>query len=269
MKIIFIGAGNMANALIGGILKRGIPSSNLHAIDPLANARVRLEKRYLVQTSETIDSTIVNYDVIIIAVKPQMIKIVSESLAPWLSAQLIISVAAGIRAADISNWLNRYPRVVRAMPNTSALIGIGVTGLTALQGVGDADRYLAEQVFRMVGKIVWCEDESKMDAVTAISGSGPAYVFYFIAAMQRAACELGLNDKQASDLVLTTFSGAAQLATQSDESSGTLLERVVSESGTTIAALKSFEADSISAAIVRGVLAAHTQAIQIGATFRK
>ncbi|WP_225721516.1 pyrroline-5-carboxylate reductase [Candidatus Vallotiella sp. (ex Adelges kitamiensis)] len=269
MKIIFIGAGNMAGALIGGLLKRGIPSDDLYAIDPSSDARARLEKRYSIQSSETMDGTLNEYDVIIIAVKPQVMKTAIEPLAPWLRAQLIISVAAGIRAVDISRWLNGYPRVVRAMPNTLALLGIGVTGLAALRSVDNDDRTLAEQVLRAVGDIVWCEDESKIDAVTAISGSGPAYVFYFIQAMQRAAHELGLDEKQTHTLVFTTFSGAIQLAAQSDESSSALLERVVSEGGTTVAALDSFETDSISTAIVRGVLAAHARAIYISDTFGK
>ncbi|CAG7599979.1 pyrroline-5-carboxylate reductase [Candidatus Vallotia tarda] len=269
MKIIFIGAGNIASALIGGLLRQGISSDDLHAIDPSAGARKRLNKRYPIETSKAASSIVENYDALILAVKPQVMKKAIEPLAPWLSTQLIISVAAGIRLADISRWLNGYSHVVRAMPNIPALVGVGATGLVSLHSADDADQALAERVLRVVGEIIWCEDESQIDAVTAISGSGPAYVFYFIEAMRNAACELGLNDKQARALVLSTFSGAIQLAAQSDEFSGILLERVVSEGGTTAAALQSFEADNINKAISRGVSAAYTRAIQIGVTFGK
>ncbi|CBW73949.1 Pyrroline-5-carboxylate reductase (EC 1.5.1.2) [Mycetohabitans rhizoxinica HKI 454] len=269
MKIAFIGAGNMAAALIGGLLKRGIPAADLYAIDPSADARARLTQQHPIRTGEAADASLGDYDAIVIAVKPQVMKAVVESLVPWLRAQLIISIAAGIRAADIAHWLNGYQRVIRTMPNTPALIGSGVTGLAALHGVDDAGRALAERVLRAVGEVVWCDDESKIDAVTAISGSGPAYVFYFIEALQRAARELGLDDEQARALALATFTGAAQLAAQSGEPASVLRERVTSKGGTTAAALESFEADGIGAAIVRGALAAHARAIQMGDAFGK
>ncbi len=156
--------------------------------------------------------------------------------------QLVISIVAGIRAADLSRWLGGYTRIVRTMPNTPALIGMGVTGLAALPGVDDAAKALASKVLEAVGATVWFDDEAKIDAVTAISGSGPAYVFYFIEAMQEAARQLGMDEEQGRALAVATFTGAAQLAAQSGEPASVLRERVTSKGGTTAAALASFDA---------------------------
>jgi pyrroline-5-carboxylate reductase len=267
MKIAFIGGGNMAAALIGGLVKRGIAPADLYALDPSEEARTRLERQHRVRVGSAPDATLSDYDAIVIAVKPQVMKRAVESLAPWLRAQLIISIAAGIRGADIARWLNGYKRIVRTMPNTPALIGMGVTGVAALPGVDDAGRSLAERVLHAVGDVVWCDDEAKIDAVTAISGSGPAYVFYFIEAMERAAQELGLDAAQGRALAVATFTGAAQLAAQSGEPASVLRERVTSKGGTTAAALASFDADRLSDAIVRGVLAADARARQMGDEF--
>lgn len=267
MKIAFIGAGNMAASLIGGLIRRGIAATDLYAIDPCSHARTRVAQQHPIRTGASADASLGDYDAIVIAVKPQAIKAVVESLVPWLRAQLIISIAAGVRGADITRWLNGYPRVVRTMPNTPALIGMGMTGMAALPGVDDAGRALAERVLRAVGDVVWCKDESEIDAVTAISGSGPAYVFYFIEALQRAACGLGLDDEQARALAIATFTGAAQLAAQSGEAASVLRERVTSKGGTTAAALESFEAHGVAAAIIRGALAAHARAIEMGEAF--
>ncbi|HLX03548.1 MAG TPA: pyrroline-5-carboxylate reductase, partial [Trinickia sp.] len=181
-----------------------------------------------------------------------------------LSTQLVISIAAGIRAADLSRWLGGYARIVRTMPNTPALVGMGVTGLAALAEVDQAGRALASQVLGAVGETVWFDDESKIDAVTAISGSGPAYVFYFIEALQEAARQLGMDEAQGRALAVATFTGAAQLAAQSGEPASVLRERVTSKGGTTAAALASFDAQSVKDAIVRGVLAAEARAKQMG-----
>lgn len=267
MKIAFIGGGNMAAALIGGLVKRGVAPADLYAIDPSEQARDRLRQQHGVRTGAAPDAALGDYDAIVIAVKPQVMKTVVESIVPWLRTQLIISIAAGIRGADIARWLNGYKRIVRTMPNTPALIGMGVTGLAALPDVDDAGRALAERVLRAVGEVVWCDDEAKIDAVTAVSGSGPAYVFYFVEALQRAAQELGLDAEQARALAVATFTGAAQLAAQSGEPASVLRERVTSKGGTTAAALASFDADRISDAIVRGVLAAHARANQMGDEF--
>jgi pyrroline-5-carboxylate reductase len=264
MKIAFLGGGNMAAALIGGLIKRGTPSQDVFAIDVDGNARTRLETQFGIQTADAADDRLNAYDAIVIAVKPQVMKSVTTSLSPHLSKQLVVSIAAGIRGADLSRWLGGYSRIVRAMPNTPALIGMGVTGLAALAGVDEAGRTLASNVLGAVGETVWFDDETKIDAVTAISGSGPAYVFYFIEALQEAARRLGLSDDQGRALALSTFAGAAQLAVQSNEPASVLRERVTSKGGTTAAALASFDARSVKEAIIAGVLAADARAKEMG-----
>ena len=264
MKIAFIGGGNMAAALIGGLIKRGVAPLDLYAIDVSEEARARTAQQFGVKTGAAADAALAGYDAIVLAVKPQVLKSVSEALAPHLSTQLVISIAAGIRAADLSRWLGGYARIVRTMPNTPALVGMGVTGLAALAGVDEAGRSLASQVLGAVGETVWFDDESKIDAVTAISGSGPAYVFYFIEAMQEAARQLGMDEAQGRALAVATFTGAAQLAAQSGEPASVLRERVTSKGGTTAAALASFDAQGVKDAIVRGVLAADARAKEMG-----
>ncbi|MCO8611997.1 pyrroline-5-carboxylate reductase [Burkholderia multivorans] len=264
MKIAFIGGGNMAAALIGGLVKRGVAADGLYAIDVNEDVRARAAQQFGIRTGAAIDAAVGDYDAIVLAVKPQVLKDVAQALAPHLRAQLVISIAAGIRGADLSRWLGGYARVVRTMPNTPALVGMGVTGLAALPGVDAAGRELASNVLGAVGEIVWFDDESRLDAVTAISGSGPAYVFYFIEALQEAARRLGMNDEQGRALAVATFTGAAQLAAQSGEPVGVLRERVTSKGGTTAAALASFDAQGVKEAIVRGVLAADARAKEMG-----
>jgi pyrroline-5-carboxylate reductase len=264
MKIAFIGGGNMAAALIGGLIKRGVAPTDLYAVDINDEARERTAKTFGIDTGASIDATLAAYDAIVLAVKPQVLKGVAETLAPQLGRQLVISIAAGIRASDLSRWLGGYTQIVRTMPNTPALIGMGVTGLAALPGVSDAARALASRVVEAVGTAVWFDDEARIDAVTAISGSGPAYVFYFIEAMQEAARQLGMDAEQGRALAVATFTGAAQLAAQSDEPASVLRERVTSKGGTTAAALASFDAQGVKDAIVRGVLAANARAQEMG-----
>ncbi|MGG1946227.1 pyrroline-5-carboxylate reductase [Trinickia sp. NRRL B-1857] len=264
MKIAFIGGGNMAAALIGGLIKRGVAPADLYAIDVNEDARTRTHEQFGIATAASADEALVDYDAIVLAVKPQVLKAVSASLAPHLSTQLVVSIAAGIRGVDLSRWLGGYTRIVRAMPNTPALIGQGVTGLAALSGVDETGRSLASQVLGAVGTTVWFDDEAKIDAVTAISGSGPAYVFYFIEALQEAARRLGLGEDEGRALALGTFAGAAQLAVQSEESASVLRERVTSKGGTTAAALAAFDAQGVKEAIVNGVLAADARAKEMG-----
>ncbi len=264
MKIAFIGGGNMAAALIGGLVKRGVTLADLYAIDVNDDARSNLQTKFGIRTAAAPDDTLRTFDAIVLAVKPQVMKEVAASLAPHLSTQVVVSIAAGIRGADIARWLNGYTRIVRAMPNTPALIGMGVAGLVALPGVEEAGRALAASVLGAVGETVWFDDEAKIDAVTAISGSGPAYVFYFIEALQEAARRLGLSDDQGRALALATFAGAAQLAAQSEEPASVLRERVTSKGGTTAAALASFNAQGVKDAIVAGVLAADARAKEMG-----
>ncbi|HVE05977.1 MAG TPA: pyrroline-5-carboxylate reductase [Paraburkholderia sp.] len=270
MKIAFIGGGNMAAALIGGLIKRGVAATDLYAIDPNEDARKRNGEQFGIVTGAAADAALRSYDAVVLAVKPQIAKSVAEQLAPHLSAQqLVISIVAGIRAADLSRWLGGHARIVRTMPNTPALIGMGVAGLVALDGVDQAGRALASQVLGAVGQTVWFDDETKIDAVTAISGSGPAYVFYFIEALQEAARRLGMDDAQGRALAVATFTGAAQLAAQSDEAPSVLRERVTSKGGTTAAALAAFDAQNVREAIVRGALAADARAKEMGEEFGK
>jgi pyrroline-5-carboxylate reductase len=268
MKIAFIGGGNMAAALIGGLIRKGVPAGNLYAIDPNEDARKRTADQFGVNTGAAADGALAAYDAVLIAVKPQIAKAVAEGLAPHLGAhQVVISIMAGIRIEDLSRWLGGHARVVRTMPNTPALIGMGATGLVASSGVDAAGRELASNVLGAVGQSVWFDDESKIDAVTAISGSGPAYVFYFIEALEEAARQLGMDEQQGRALAIATFTGAAQLALQSDETPAVLRERVTSKGGTTAAALASFDASGIKDAIVRGALAADARATEMGKEF--
>ncbi|MCX8565992.1 MAG: pyrroline-5-carboxylate reductase [Glomeribacter sp. 1016415] len=267
MKIAFIGGGNMANALIGGLIKNGLSSSNLYAIDVNSDVCARLEAQWQIHTNTLLSPALQHYDAVVLAVKPQQLKDIAHALTPHLNRQIVISIAAGIRAATIRDWLGGYTRIVRAMPNTPALIGQGVTGVTALPEVNADGRKLAETVLAAAGQVIWCDAEKQIDAITAISGSGPAYVFYFIEALEEAARQLGFNDVQSRSLALATISGATQLATQSNEPASILRERVTSKGGTTAAALASFMADGVKEAIVRGAFAARARAEQMADEF--
>ncbi|MDY7577979.1 pyrroline-5-carboxylate reductase [Herbaspirillum sp. RTI4] len=268
MKICFIGGGNMATALIGGLADKVTPGSDIHVIDPNPAALESLHTRFHVSTAGQIDHAVAASDVIVLAVKPQQMREVAAALQPHLQAsQLVLSIAAGIRAGDLSRWLNAHAAVVRAMPNTPALIGKGITGLVATAGVSAEQRADADRILRAVGTTVWLDDEALIDPVTAVSGSGPAYVFYFIEAMQQAAQELGLSAEQGIALAKATFTGAAELAAQSSEPVALLRERVTSKGGTTYAALMSMEESGVKSAIIAAVKAAAQRGQQLGEEF--
>ena len=269
LKICFIGGGNMASALLGGLAGKLTPGANIHVVDLNPESLAALAARFGVSTATAIDAQIGGSDVIVLAVKPQQMRDVVAQLAPQLSTQLVLSIAAGIRMQDLSRWLGGHGAIVRTMPNTPALIGQGVTGMVALPGVSAAQRAAADAIMQAVGGTVWLEDEAQIDAVTAVSGSGPAYVFYFIEAMQQAAQELGLTAEQGRQLAIATFTGAAQLAAQSDESVAVLRERVTSKGGTTYAALTSMEQDGVGAAIGRAMQAAAARGKALGEEFGK
>lgn len=261
MKIAFIGGGNMATALIAGMAG----GTQVHVVDPNPEALARLAAQYGATTAGSIDAAVAAVDVIVLAVKPQQMREVAGALAPHLtSGPLVLSIAAGIRGTDLSRWLNGYGAIVRAMPNTPALIKQGITGLVALAGVSDVQRAAADAVLRAVGQTVWLDDEALIDPVTAVSGSGPAYVFYFLEAMVAAAQEMGLSAEQGRELALATFSGATQLAAQSDESLEVLRQRVTSKGGTTHAAITSMEAAGVKAAIVEAMKAAAARGRELG-----
>jgi len=264
MKITFIGGGNMAVALIGGMKKKGFSAAAMQVIEPAPAARDRLTEAFGVRCAPAIDAAALNCEVLILAVKPQQMREALAPLAGKLRDQLVISIAAGLRIGDLSRWLGGHHRLVRTMPNTPALIGAGITALCADAAVSADGREKAEKILAAVGHTLWIEDEAQMDAVTAVSGSGPAYVFYFIEALEAAARELGFADDAARLLAVETFLGATQLANSSKDAVALLRERVTSKGGTTEAALKSFDADQIRAAIVRGVHAAATRGGELG-----
>ena len=264
MKIAFIGGGNMATALIAGLAGQLADATDLHVVDPNAEALARLAQQYGVSTASGIGAQVADSDVVVLAVKPQQMRDVAASLAPQLRGQLLLSIAAGIRIADLSRWLGGYGAIVRSMPNTPALIGMGITGMVAQAGVSEAQRNAADQVMRAVGKTVWLDDEAKIDPVTAVSGSGPAYVFFFLEAMQQAALEMGLSAEQGRELALATFTGAAQLAAQSQDPVEVLRQRVTSKGGTTYAAITSMEASGVKQAIVEAMKAAAARGRELG-----
>ncbi len=217
LKICFIGGGNMAQALIGGLAGKLTAAENIHVVDVNPDALAALSAQFGVKTLSVPGSEVADADVLVLAVKPQQMREVASSLAPQIGGQLVLSIAAGIRAADLSRWLNGHQSIVRTMPNTPALIGQGVTGMTASAGVTPEQRATADAILRAVGQTVWLEHEDQLDAVTAVSGSGPAYVFYFLEAMQQAAVDLGLTAEQGYALARATFTGASALAAQSSE----------------------------------------------------
>jgi pyrroline-5-carboxylate reductase len=236
-RIVFVGGGNMAAALIGGLIARGAPPAGLAAIDPSDAQRAALEARFGIATHASASAEALEADVIVLAVKPQQMREAVAAIAPRLAGQLVLSVAAGVRAVDLSRWLGGHRRIVRTMPNTPALVGLGATGLALLPGGTEDDARLAERIMGAVGETVRVDDESKLDAVTALSGSGPAYVFRFVEAMIDGGVALGLEPEQARRLALQTVLGAAQLAARADEPPSVLRERVTSKGGTTAAAL--------------------------------
>jgi len=264
MKLSFIGGGNMAAALIAGLAGQMTAAENIHVVDPNPGQLERLAS-FGVTTSGSIDAQVAGSDVIVLAVKPQQMKDVAAALAPFLQGQpLLLSIAAGIRSADLSRWLGDYAAIVRCMPNTPALIGQGITGMVAMAAVSDEHKTAADNIMKAVGQTVWLDHEDLIDPVTAVSGSGPAYVFFFIEAMQQAAVELGLSPEQGKQLALATFTGAAQLAAQSSDDVAVLRERVTSKGGTTYAALQSMEGAGVKQAIVAAVKAAAARGVELG-----
>lgn len=264
MKITFLGGGNMANALVGGLRKQGYSAAGMQVVEPVAELRNKLTETYGVRCAPAIDDAAMNCDIWVLAVKPQQLREAVTPLKDKLAEQLVISIAAGIRAEDIARWLGGYPKIVRTMPNTPALIGAGITGLYAGAGVDQDGRETAEKVLQAAGETLWVEEEAQMDAITAISGSGPGYVFYLIEALQKAAQAAGFDNASAHKLAVQTFLGAARLAGQGNEAPATLRERVTSKGGTTEAALKSLEADKVSDAIVRATQAARIRSVELG-----
>ena len=263
MNITFIGGGNMADALIGGLLRKGFAAAGLRAVEVNADARARLEKKYGVVCVDKPPQARAG-EVFVFSVKPQQMREAASGAGLAANANLAITIAAGITLTSLSRWLGGHRRLVRAMPNTPALIGAAVTGLHAMDAVTADDRKRTEAILGAVGSSVWIEHEAQMDAVTAVSGSGPAYVFYFIEALEEAANQLGLPAETARKLALETFTGAARLAAESPDPVAVLRERVTSKGGTTEAALAGMMDDEVKQAIIRAIHKANERGRELG-----
>jgi pyrroline-5-carboxylate reductase len=254
----------MASALIGGMLQQGFGAGQIRVVEVVPEARERLGREFGVRATGDLAEGIAGSDVLVLAVKPQQLREVAQRMRPLRAGQLAISIAAGIRAGDVSRWLGGHANLVRAMPNTPALIRAGITGLYALPGVSAAGRAGAENILGAVGETIWLGDEAMMDAVTAVSGSGPAYVFYFIEALQEAALAQGFSAAEARRLAQATFLGAARLAAGSPEEAATLRARVTSRGGTTERAIGVLEASRVKQHVVEAVAAAAERSRELG-----
>lgn len=244
-RIAFIGGGNMAASLIGGLRAQGIPATSICASDPGADNRAELQATHGIETFADNGQALAGADVVVLAIKPQVMQAVCRDLAGHLQAnQLIVSIAAGINCTSLQDWLGaQTPRaIVRCMPNTPSLLRQGVSGLFANAQVSDAQKQQAEQLLSAVGLALWLDKEPLIDAVTAVSGSGPAYFFLMIEAMTAAGEQLGLPRETAAQLTLHTALGAARMACESDLEAAELRRRVTSPNGTTEAAIKAFQA---------------------------
>lgn len=267
MKITFLGGGNMAAALIAGLKARGYSMAAVQVVEPVVERRAELTESFGVRAVERLDDASLMCEALVLAVKPQQLRAALAPLAGRLRGQLVISIAAGVRLADIAAALGSYRSIVRAMPNTPALIQAGVTGLYAPADLAAEQRQWAEAILGAVGCTVWLDDEGQMDALTALSGSGPAYVFYLLEALIAAGCEQGLPEATARLLAIETFIGASRLAQASSESLAVLRQRVTSKGGTTAAALAAFEEQGLPRALALGVAAATQRSAQLADAF--
>jgi pyrroline-5-carboxylate reductase len=264
--IAFIGGGNMAGAILGGLLRQGMAPAQLDVVEPFAPTRERLQEQFGIAALEQAGPALQRARIVVWAVKPQTFRDAVAQAQAHTQAALHLSVAAGIRSDSIANWLGTQ-RIVRCMPNTPALIGKGITALYARPGVDAADQRRAQAVIATTGDSLWVDEERHLDAVTALSGSGPAYVFFFLEAMTQAGIEMGLAREQAYRLAVATFGGAAELARASDDPPEVLRQRVTSKGGTTSAAITSMEADGVQALFVKALHAAERRAQELGDEF--
>lgn len=264
--IAFIGGGNMASAIIGGLIREGLPAAQIEVVEPFEEARGKLRAQFGIEAHERPGPFLARAALVVWAVKPQTFKEAAAAARAHSGEALHLSVAAGIRSDSIAQWLGTQ-RIVRSMPNTPALIGKGITALYARPGVPVADRARVEQVIATTGASLWVDEEALLDAVTALSGSGPAYVFFFLEAMTRAGIEMGLTREQAYRLSLGTFAGASALAQASADPPEVLRQRVTSKGGTTYAAITSMERDDVQALFVKALHAARQRAAELGDEF--
>ena len=265
-RIAFIGGGNMASAIIGGLIKQGLAPGQIDVVEPFPEARDKLQRQFGLTAQAAPTAKLEQAALVVWAVKPQTFKEAALQTALHTQNALHLSVAAGIRSDSIARWLGTE-RVVRAMPNTPALVGKGMTALFARAAATSADRQQVERVLAPTGECLWVEQEVQLDAVTALSGSGPAYVFYFIEAMTQAGVDMGLPHAQAQQLAVGTFVGASELARAGGEPPEVLRQRVTSKGGTTYAAITSMEQDKVKTLFMRAMHAAQQRARELGDEF--
>jgi len=264
--IAFIGGGNMASAIIGGLIRQGLPAGQIDVVEPFAAARDKLKADFGIAALEQAAPDLARAQLVVWAVKPQTFKDAANQARTHTASALHLSVAAGIRSDSIAQWLGT-DRIVRSMPNTPALVGKGITALFARPGVSAQDKADVEQVIATTGESLWVQDEQHLDAVTALSGSGPAYVFFFLEAMTNAGIEMGLTREQAYRLSVATFGGASELARASQEPPQVLRQRVTSKGGTTYAAITSMEQDQVQMLFMKALHAAARRARELGDEF--
>jgi pyrroline-5-carboxylate reductase len=265
-SLAFIGGGNMASAILGGLIRQGMPARQMMVVEPDEGARSRVQADFGIQVMAQAQAPLREAEVVVWAVKPQVFHEAAAAVQPWTGSALHLSVAAGITTDSIGRWLDTE-RIVRCMPNTPALIGQGMTGLFARPGAHAADRLQAEQIIATTGQFLWVQKEALLDAVTALSGSGPAYVFFFLEAMTEAGIGMGLTREQAHRLAVVTFQGASALAAASSEPPQVLRERVTSKGGTTHAAISHMEQCGMQRGFMQALEAARHRAAEMGAAF--
>jgi len=273
LSLAFIGGGNMATALGAGLIGKRCGAQDVHVIDVNESVRLKWAEQGT-STAAAPEERLAAQRIWIFAVKPQVMKETIAQCKPFLRDDtLVISIAAGLDSETLSRWLGTperpWSRLVRCMPNTPALVGAGITGLMALGGVDESDRAVAQQLLRAVGEVVWMDNDDQIDALTALSGSGPAYVFLFIESLIEGGIKLGLTPEQARKLALATLNGSTQLASLSPESPATLRERVTSKGGTTAAALEVFEQRGFRDLVHEAMRAAYNRASQLCKEFSK
>lgn len=269
--ITFIGCGNMSRSLIGGLIANGIKPEKLLATDPDSNQRNAITKQLGISTFADNKEAIAKADVILLAVKPQVMHQVVNDIAESIKGtnKLIISIAAGVKLDSITSWLGEQAAVVRVMPNTPALIQAGAAAIIANEHTTDVQKNIAEAMMRSVGAAIWLDSEEQMDAVTALSGSGPAYFFYFMEAMEKAAIEMGLNEEQARLLTIETAVGASKMALMSSSDPAELRQQVTSPGGTTEQALNTFMQNNMEALVQKAMQAAKQRSIELSKEFGK
>jgi pyrroline-5-carboxylate reductase len=266
--LAFIGGGNMASAIIGGLIRQGMKPEQFLVVEPFAETAAKLLTVFGISALTVADPSLARADLVVWAVKPQVFREAAVPVMPHTRSALHLSVVAGIRTDSICRWVDTS-RVVRCMPNTPALVGQGITGLFPCPHVTPDDKALIESVIGTTGQFLWVAQESHLDAVTALSGSGPAYVFYFLEAMTEAGVGMGLSAAQAYQLAVATFSGASALAAASTESAEVLRQRVTSKGGTTHAAITAMDSAGLKPAFVQAMKAAELRARELGDEFGK